>query len=300
MVEFRQLDLSRDISEQGEFDVILHKLSEDIMFRSRRTKSDERLRRLEKYSSMANPHRCAITDPFCSVAKVINRVTAMDTLKAVYQTLGKSACVPQPPHYIVVEAGSSPQSIRDQTRRARLRYPLICKPIEACGSPGSHNMLVVLDECSLSVITAPTVVQEFRNHRARLFKVCVLGDVVRVYERPSLPDLSNDLAGHLEFDSQKPYPTLKDFGGTGNGAEPGEQAASDCSLPEGFALVAAERLREAFGLSLFGFDLIVDSASGEVLCIDVNYFPSFKDLEDFPMVQQTNPIHTSGVTEAIH
>lgn len=47
---------------------------------------------------------------------------------------------------------------------------------------------------------------------------------------------------------------------------------------------AAARMRETFGLSIFGFDLIVDGVSGETLVIDVNYFPSFKDLGDFPQV----------------
>ncbi|CAN0365732.1 unnamed protein product, partial [Ectocarpus sp. 13 AM-2016] len=52
------------------------------------------------------------------------------------------------------------------------------------------------------------------------------------------------------------------------------------------ARLAARRMRETFGLSLFGFDLIVDRATGETFVIDVNYFPSFKDLADFPQVRQ--------------
>ena len=50
------------------------------------------------------------------------------------------------------------------------------------------------------------------------------------------------------------------------------------------ARLAAVRMRETFGLSIFGFDLIVDRATGENMVIDVNYFPSFKGLADFPQV----------------
>lgn len=50
------------------------------------------------------------------------------------------------------------------------------------------------------------------------------------------------------------------------------------------ARLAAVRMRETFGLSIFGFDLFVDRSSGETMVIDVNYFPSFKDLADFPQV----------------
>lgn len=52
------------------------------------------------------------------------------------------------------------------------------------------------------------------------------------------------------------------------------------------ARLAAVRMRETFGLSLFGFDIIVDGTSGELMVIDVNYFPSFKDLDNFPQVER--------------
>jgi hypothetical protein len=56
---------------------------------------------------------------------------------------------------------------------------------------------------------------------------------------------------------------------------------------------SAAAIRAEFGLSLFGFDAIVprqgrcggsgsgDGASG-VTVIDVNYFPSYKEVRDFP------------------
>ena len=62
------------------------------------------------------------------------------------------------------------------------------------------------------------------------------------------------------------------------------------------ARLAAVRMRETFGLSIFGFDLIVDKATGENMVIDVNYFPSFKDLSDFPQVclrERRKCLHTT-------
>ncbi|RLN92626.1 hypothetical protein BBJ28_00026815, partial [Nothophytophthora sp. Chile5] len=42
-----------------------------------------------------------------------------------------------------------------------------------------------------------------------------------------------------------------------------------------------ERLREQLQLSLFGFDVIVaDDGAQELYVIDVNYFPSYKELDD--------------------
>ena len=47
-------------------------------------------------------------------------------------------------------------------------------------------------------------------------------------------------------------------------------------------------LKRAFGLELFGFDIIIASPPSdgsdrkEMLVIDVNYFPSYKEVPNFP------------------
>eukprot|EP00952_Eustigmatos_sp_NYUAD-ZCMA_P010227 42068-Eustigmatos_ZCMA.PRE.1 len=64
------------------------------------------------------------------------------------------------------------------------------------------------------------VLQEYSNHNSVLYKVYVLGDLVKVYQRPSLPNLTQR-ARNIAFDSQKPYPSEKDFDGS---LEPGEEA----------------------------------------------------------------------------
>ena len=50
-----------------------------------------------------------------------------------------------------------------------------------------------------------------------VIQVCVVGDDVRVCERPSLPDLPPGLTGSFSFDSQKPYPTLAEVSACGGG-----------------------------------------------------------------------------------
>ena len=143
--------------------------------------------------------------------------------------------------------------------------------------------------------------------------MCVVGDAVHMHERASLPNLCSGLHGSLTFDSQKPYPTAEDFGmrpstaaaatTAGNGVTDG--ATDNCTAEQHqqqqqqrqphlsleTAHRAAQRLREAFGLTLFGFDLIVACETGEVTVIDVNYFPSFRDLSDFPAALRSH-LHT--------
>ncbi len=60
----------------------------------------------------------------------------------------------------------------------------------------------------------------------------------------------------------------------------------------GLFFASAMAIREEFGLTLFGFDVITPTGSdpiegeeeGEspVMVIDVNYFPSYKEVPDFP------------------
>lgn len=353
-VVFKQLDLSRELADQGTFDVILHKLSEDIMYRDEDPVSAARLDRIERYRELNRA--CAVLDPIAGVEQVINRVSTLKVLQSTYEKYngpknGSRGSMPCPPKFIVVEAqGIASQEIWRVIEKAGLRYPLICKPIQACGTLGSHSMLVVMDESGLGAVTVPIVVQEYRNHDARLFKVFVVGDEVRIHERPSLPNLGPGLKGSLAFDSQKPYPTVEDFGGASrsasidssrnseNGTETHSAAnrandagsngcacidgsvcmcgvcmqcscnknnghacngehehnkdecnTSECiEVEQGLVRLTAQRLREAFGLSLFGFDLIVARDSREVIIIDVNYFPSFRDLTDFPQVLRSH------------
>ena len=48
-------------------------------------------------------------------------------------------------------------------------------------------------------------------------------------------------------------------------------------------LRAAGAVSERFGLSLFGFDVIVPVEDRDkIFIIDVNFFPSYKEVSDFP------------------
>eukprot|EP00903_Cladosiphon_okamuranus_P011547 g10870.t2 len=365
-VEFVPLDFSVRPNQHRHLDVILHKLSEDIMFRHARPEGDARISWIEAY--LAGHPGTAIVDPVDRVANCINRVTTLELLKEAYRLHGPEGGMPRPPRFTVLHNSKKSAEDTDEFSlgpsagrivpgdRSELAFPVICKPVEACGTRGSHTMVVVLDEAGMVALKPPVVVQECRNHGAKLFKVCVVGDEVRVHERPSLPDLPRGLTGSFVFDSQKPYPTLAQVKAASAGMmsshgpnqpppplprPPRPSSASrtpgaidpsprsnQTNLPGigvstrvqvataeasgGPNLVqltvphpvealetttlrgpvvtleaarrAADRMREAFGLTIFGFDLIVDGVSGEALVIDVNYFPSFKDVRDFPQL----------------
>jgi hypothetical protein len=89
----------------------------------------------------------------------------------------------------------------------------------------------------------------------------------------------------LKFDSQRPYPSLDDFGISADAEGISKAAAdhncstsSDSSKMEQGVTVAeirpiADTIRKAFGLELFGFDILVartEDNRKEMLVVDVN------------------------------
>eukprot|EP00956_Cyclotella_meneghiniana_P033594 scaffold97422_cov40-Cyclotella_meneghiniana.AAC.1 len=124
----------------------------------------------------------------------------------------------------------------------RRRRSLIAKPLTAAGTKSSHHMGIVLARDGLMQLKTPCLLQEFCNHGGTLFKAYVLGESVWVFARESLPNLppgENELPNkediycenspsksyveferhsgcksfsYVAFNSQRPYPTLSDFG----------------------------------------------------------------------------------------
>ena len=203
-------------------------------------------------------------------------------------------------------------------------YPFIVKPLPAAGTKESHKMGVLLGRHGLSKIqqNVPSLLQQYSNHDGILFKVYVLGDKVWVFQRPSMPNLPQGEIGEgqghgfVEFDSQKAYPTMDAFGidvvGGSEELKCKSNAVADADADADHGVTVAEirpvadAIRKAFGLELFGFDILVtrkNSRNGntsnscnsgnknenrnnnddkkEMLVVDVNYFPSYKEVTNF-------------------
>lgn len=195
------------------------------------------------------------------------------------------------------DEGGDTSPVMHQLHNCGLSPPLMIKPLVAAGTKESHYMTILMSESGLQKLPPRCLIQEFVNHDAKLYKVYVLGQEVYVYERPSLPNLpcGDQLETEfdiIDFDSQRPYPRLEDFGiidkGEHNrapeaGTEPREQKKVIQVTSEEVRPVV-ESLRNAFGLELFGFDILLSADSNECLVVDVNYFPSYKEVPNFPGV----------------
>lgn len=348
-IAFAPFEYDSTVKSVEAFDVIIHKLTEDLD--STEQESILKVRAIDEY--LLQHPSTVIIDPFPAVHKVISRARTCLTLQRLIDSTSK--CPFSQPKFAIAE---SPAVIADFIRTSGLRYPVICKPIEACGTPSSHSMVVAINEDGLSLVKCPCVVQEYMNHDGLFYKVYVIDKKVMVFQRPSLPNLlisppTTAASGSapvpaaasrsLSFDSRYSYPTAEDFycdsaeeidssisssviiGGTciiSSDAEavlkssPTSSTRSkrkaDISIPLSEVLplelaamqekfdTAASVISSGFGLTLFGFDVmipvsdhcsthastvegrIIDSLSRQLFIIDVNFFPSYKEVRDFP------------------
>jgi hypothetical protein len=180
---------------------------------------------------------------------------------------------------------------------------VICKPIDACGTPASHQLVVIVSIEDFALVRYPCIVQQYWNHNERLYKVYVIDRDVMVYERPSLPDLpACRFLKSVAFDSSESYPSLQSFQLSQEKSmliSPTNYLKKERNVSHEVFRDAALKIADGFGLSLFGFDVIIpyDSSSfldhheedpilmigrPPLMVIDVNYFPSFKEVSDFP------------------
>jgi len=292
-VRFELWDPSVAPSQQPHFDVLVHKLTEDLT-----SEGGGKIAALEAYLA-ANP-RTKIVDPLGAVRRVVSREVTCRALDLIVGGGGGDVGgVRRQPRYFVYPSSDGLDFDLLMTEHG-VEYPVICKPLVACGTPSSHQMVVVVSAGGLSQLSSAGgyLVQQFHNHDGRFYKVYVIDTDVEVFVRPSLPNLSPDLRS-VEFDSRFAYPTLDDFCAVEQSdkavaAAPPATAYSTSSsklsrehkLYQSFHDVAMG-IREEFGLTLFGFDVVIPSEpaapeAGQLLVVDVNFFPSYKEVEDFP------------------
>ena len=155
-----------------------------------------------------------------------------------------------------------------------------------------------------SRLPAGALIQRYVDHGGVVFKVYAAAAVggddgegsggqkakVFVERRASTPDLgsgeggSDDGPGWLSFDSAAPlsdavpsWPQSRGSTAASARAEAEAEAEARCSsLDPRVASATADALLSGLGLSLLGFDAIVERGTGRCFVVDVNYFPSMK------------------------
>ncbi|XP_016568959.1 inositol-tetrakisphosphate 1-kinase 3 isoform X1 [Capsicum annuum] len=265
---FVAIDQNKPLSDQGPFDIVLHKLS-----------GSKWRRNLEEYR-LTHPD-VTVLDPPDAIQQVYNRQYMLEdvadlNLSDTYEVgrgpnaglLGKVGV----PRQLVIEKDSS--SIPDAVGKAGLRLPIVAKPLAA----KSHELSLAYDKFSLQMLEPPLVLQEFINHGGILFKVYIVGETVKVVRRFSLPDVSK-----RELSKN---PGVFRFPRVSCAAASADEADLDPCVgelpPRPLLERLAKELRRRSGLRLFNLDIIRELGTEDrYYVIDINYFPGYGKMPEY-------------------
>ncbi|KAK9863665.1 hypothetical protein WJX84_003088 [Apatococcus fuscideae] len=140
----------------------------------------------------------------------------------------------------------------------------------------AHDLAIIRNWNALghAQVRMPGILQEYIEHSSVLYKVYVAGAEVTVTSHASTPDLASLPPCHGSSSVEQ----LIEFNSLDHIFESEAHSSSFAGdLPPGLAQQAADFLRSATHLSLFGFDMVIQNVSGDVFIVDVNYFPSYRN-----------------------
>lgn len=167
--------------------------------------------------------------------------------------------------------------------------PAIIKPQIACGVSDAHIMAVVFKEEGFLnlAVPAPCTMQEYIDHGSTLYKFYVIGEGLFYSVRKSTPNAAKlmesssnpNIPAVIMFDSLKSLPKhfVKDEDSMFCSPTP-SQEVERLDLP--LVSAAATWLRQKLKLTIFGFDVVIELATNDHVIIDMNFFPTFKDVDE--------------------
>jgi len=160
-----------------------------------------------------------------------------------------------------------------------IKFPAIVKSLTACGTEESHIMGIIHDEKGLhgTELQLPLLVQEFKNHKGVIMKIYTIGDNIHVVRRSSLRDVEKNQQKPIIFDSQD-FP--KELLALNNPLVNDLQKVPNPTDDMLKAMVKA--LNKHVGMSLMGVDVILCTESQKFGIIDINYFPGYKGIQNWP------------------
>ncbi|KAJ4899010.1 Inositol-tetrakisphosphate 1-kinase 2 [Raphanus sativus] len=261
---FVPIDLNRPLSEQGPFDVVLHKLL-----------GKEWQEVIEDYQQK-HPE-VTVLDPPSAIKRIYNRQSMLQGMSDLnLSDCGGSIYVPK---QLVVLNDSA--SSADRVVEAGLKFPLVAKPLWIDGTAKSHQLFLAYDKRSLAELEPPLILQEFVNHGGVMFKVFVVGDIIKVVRRFSLPNVSN--CDKAKADGVFKFPRVSSAAASADNADLEPSVAE--LPPKPFLEALVKELRTLLGLRLFNIDMIREHGSKNVFSvIDINYFPGYGKMPDYEPV----------------
>lgn len=265
-VEVVPIDLKKPIDNQGNFDLIIHKLT-NIMCGHNMECNDE-LKNLYEFSK--SHQDIVIVDDLDSVAITLDREEIDQLLKSIKWTNDQKVSCPN--SNLLLHADI--ESIKEATKN--LKFPILAKPKAASlmlNTPNeySHMLRLATSPEDLVGFTSPCILQEYINHGGIIYKLYAVGSQLSCDIRPSTRDINPGESINLNFHSERPE--------VQNGFWTQPRDFSDVNVPFDDFIQISDDLRKAMNVDLLGFDVLIDKTQ-HYWIIDVNYFPSYRGVKD--------------------
>ncbi|KAI7888770.1 inositol-tetrakisphosphate 1-kinase [Mucor mucedo] len=184
-------------------------------------------------------------------------------------------------------------SVKDWNDKLDINFPAMCKRRTACSSTEAHQMILVPSPKGMSKIEAyvkndSVMLQEFIQHDGVIVKVYVADGQISASTRPSFKNLDHS-GDVVHFDSQmlpKSFETQvtlsDDLDKIFLRLDPEDiHIHKEAFLNNDKLQQIADSLHRQLGLTFFGFDVLLQSKTNAYYVVDVNYFPSFKNVDNF-------------------
>lgn len=252
-IHFMPIELHAPLESQGPFHAIVQKATSLLVSSNPRDK--EAIDGLDKY--LTDHPDVVCLNPISSISKVMSRKHLNNLIIQASQL----ANVNTRPAKVYLEA--------------EIQYPAVIKSDSATLLAEAHKMAIILNEsgkqAALTQYTSELTFNEFVVHTGGVVKVYCVGNHLeyKVKQSCTLNALHED---YIIFDSAKPWP--EELSSLDTSAEADRERL----------LTFSKAVQEISGMTMFGFDMLIEESTGDYVIVDINYLPSLSAFPDLPTV----------------
>lgn len=256
-VSYMPIELRAPIENLGDFDVIVHKVTDLLLANDENSK--EAVRNLKQFSE-THPN-VLVLDPVESLQYT--------NYRSKLSTIWPGICV-------------NGVNVRCPTlySESNIVFPCIIKSDVACQVPHSHDMSIISDHESLAQaiknFPLPYILQQWVNHVA-IFKVYILGEFFQATPCKIIKAQNEP----IHFNSTKIPENL--------------EINTAMSLDNEVIMNINKTLKQTTGLGMLSYDLAIEESTGDYIIVDLNYFPGYYTVENYPRIMDEYIISSYSV-----
>jgi HAD superfamily hydrolase (TIGR01549 family) len=252
-IHFMPIELHAPLEAQGPFDAIVQKATTLLVNSNPRDK--DALDDLDKY--LIDHPSVVCIDPISSIAKVASRKHLTELINHASE---------------ISKSNTRAAKVYDESS---VVFPCVIKSDSATILSEAHKMAIVRNEAgkqaALTQYSSETTFNEFVHHSGGVVKVYCVGEHLAYTVKASCTVARLD-ADFLIFDSAKPWPEIL------------HSSDTSAEVDRERLLSFSKAVQEVSGMSLFGFDMLIEENTGDYVIVDINYLPSLSAFDDLPTI----------------